>query len=87
MTMSGVLHWEPAARARRSEPATRRPWLVLHDPSGDFKGSRLRAEDVSLHLAVQPWPDGMIVWHERCGEVRIWREQDRKWGILTPKKR
>lgn len=81
-TLSGVSPWSHVVTRHRNEP---RPWVVLHDPSGDFAGNFLRADDVSSHLAAQPWPDGMIVWHSGRGEVRIWRRG--KWDILSPKKK
>lgn len=80
-TMTGSLPWAVPAKMRRGE---HRPWLVIFDPLGDFQGNRLRVDDIQSSC-IQPWPDGMIVWHERCGEVRIWRVNRNRWDVLSPK--
>jgi hypothetical protein len=48
-----------------------RPWLVVHDPEGDFQGRRFRGID--LQCCNENWPEGMIFWNSQTGALRIWR--------------
>jgi len=64
--IAGSVPW--TTDAARSHEA--RPWLVIHDPSGDFENSAFRMVDL---LYSQEWPEGIIFWHRVSGEVRVWR--------------
>jgi hypothetical protein len=68
--IAGTIPWakDTAQNARSSNEA--RPWLVVHDPSGDFKDSAFRLADL---LYSQEWPEGIIFWHRSSGEIRVWR--------------
>jgi len=66
----------------RKQPHESRPWLVIHDPSGDFRDSAFRAIDLDVCLG--GWPEGIIFWHRGSGEVRVWRCG--KYRRLVPKR-
>lgn len=65
-TVCGVTPWRMELPAHRKDAA---PWLVIHDPSGDFLGRRFRL----LDLTAPQWEEGTIFWHTAQGDVRIWR--------------
>lgn len=63
-------YWTVQPPPKRGRPALdQSPWLVIHDPSGDFQGRRFRL----LDLQYSDWPEGTIFWHALRGEVRVWR--------------
>jgi len=67
--------------ARKYQHHESRPWLVIHDPSGDFRDSTFRAIDLDVCLG---WPEGIIFWHRGSGEIRIWRGN--RYTRLSPKR-
>jgi hypothetical protein len=83
--IAGTIPWakDTAQNARFSNEA--RPWLVVHDPSGDFKDSTFRLVDL---LYSQEWPEGIIFWHRSSGEIRMWRAgRYRRLAPMLNKKR
>lgn len=48
----------------------KRPWRVLHDPSGDFSGRQFRSADLDR---CNNWDNGTVFWNSETGQVRIWR--------------
>jgi hypothetical protein len=46
------------------------PWLVVHDPEGDFSNRRFREIDLQRD---DNWPEGTIFWHGCTGALRIWK--------------
>jgi hypothetical protein len=84
--IGGTIPWpkdEAAQSGRRSNEA--RPWLVVHDPSGDFENSAFRLVDL---LYSQEWPEGIIFWNRGSGEIRVWRAgRYRRLAPMPNKKR
>jgi len=62
---------------------TAHPWMVIHDPSGDFLGRCFRNSDLAVKNAQEAqWEDGTIFWHIRQGDLRIWNNG--RYKILYP---
>lgn len=60
----------PIFKPVSSTSSDQRPWMVIHDPSGDFCGRLFR----SIDLERSPnWDNGTIFWNIRTGQVRVWR--------------
>jgi len=73
-TLTGVLPWRPNPRNHNRPPnLNQSPWVVIHDPSGDFLWRRFRVIDLAQEFS-NCWPEGIIFWNAMGGEVRIWQE-------------
>jgi hypothetical protein len=68
--IAGTIPWAKDTAQNACSSNEARPWLVVHDPSGDFKDSTFRLVDL---LYSQEWPEGIIFWHRSNGEIRVWR--------------
>jgi len=79
--MNAIAGTIPLARKAQKSYESR-PWLVIHDPSGDFLNSTFRAIDLDVCLG--GWPEGIIFWHRGSGEIRIWRGN--RYTRLSPKR-
>ncbi|MFZ5882471.1 MAG: hypothetical protein ACOYYI_01675 [Chloroflexota bacterium] len=78
--ISATHSWTSDGRLRQKAST---PWVVIHDPSGDFLGRRFRGADLDKTVEAH-WEDGTIFWHAARGEVRIWRGGT--YRTLTPRR-
>lgn len=80
MLTTGLRPWLDHGN-RPKKPTNQSPWMVIHDPSGDFLWRCFRSVDLQRRYS-HCWPDGIIFWNTRRGEVRIW--QNGCYRTLTP---
>ncbi len=73
--IAGATPWSGAVTtvAPRRQDKENRPWMVVHDPSGDFAWRHFREIDLASSTSPQ-WEDGTIFWHRQRGELRIWKD-------------
>lgn len=70
--MIGTTPWAEEAKGTPlpEKPCEARPWLVVHDPEGDFQGRTFRGIDLRQ---AGNWPPGTIFWNSQTGALRILR--------------